>query len=214
VTVTLAPATAIEPVAGNNQTVPAGSAVPVRPSVKVTNALGQGIAGYGVTFVVTGGGGSVTGGSQTTNTDGVATVGSWTLGASPGQNTLEARTPGLTGSPVVFTATGTPMPDHLVFRVQPSTVVEKRAINPAVEVAVVDKDGNVTPSSGIVIHLALVPSRGDLRGATDQPTQNGVAVFGDLKVNHSGTGFVLVASVGSQPDLGQVQSAAFDVKKN
>jgi hypothetical protein len=213
VTVTPAPATAIVLVAGNNQTVPAGSAAPVRPSVKVTNALGQGVPGYGVTFVVTGGGGSVTGSSQTTGAGGVATVGSWILGASAGVNTLEARAPGLIGNPVVFTATGTPVPHHLVFKVQPSTAVEKRTISPAVEVAVVDKDGNVVRNSDIVIHVALVPSSGNLHGTTDRTTQSGVATFDNLKVDHAGTGYVLVASVGSRPDLGQVQSAPFDVKK-
>ena len=62
------------------------------------------IAGFGVTFVVTGGGGSVTGASQTTNSDGVARVGSWTLGSSPGANTLAARAGSLPASPVDFTA--------------------------------------------------------------------------------------------------------------
>jgi hypothetical protein len=113
----------------------------------------------------------------------------------------------------VFTATGTPPPDHLVFKVQPSTAVEKRVISPPVEVAVVDKDGNVVPNSDIVIHVALVPSSGNLHGTADRTTQNGVATFDNLKVDHSGTGYVLVASVGSRPDLGQVQSTPFDVKK-
>ena len=80
VVVTVAPATTLEIVAGDGQTADAGTAVAVAPSVKVTNDPGQGVAGFGVTFVVTGGNGSVTGGSQTTNSNGIATVGSWVLG--------------------------------------------------------------------------------------------------------------------------------------
>jgi hypothetical protein len=41
-----------------------------------------------------------------TSGDGVAAVGSWTLGGTPGENTLTATATGLTGSPVTFTATG------------------------------------------------------------------------------------------------------------
>ena len=90
---TLAPATTLEIVAGNGQTADAGNDVAVAPSVEVTNDQGQGVAGFGVTFVVTGGNGTVTGASQTTNSNGVATVGSWVLGDA-GTNTLEARATG------------------------------------------------------------------------------------------------------------------------
>src|SRR3989475_5311037 len=53
------------------------------------------------------GNGTITGGSQTTNASGVATVGSWTLSPTAGQNTLTATSGTLSGSPVTFTATGT-----------------------------------------------------------------------------------------------------------
>ena len=60
-----------------------------------------------VTFAVASGGGSATGLTPTTNAGGIATVGSWTLGASPGANTLTATTSaGITGSPLTFSATG------------------------------------------------------------------------------------------------------------
>jgi hypothetical protein len=81
----------------------AATAVTEVPSVRVTDQSGQPMAGVAVTFQVLSGGGSVTGGSATTNASGVATVGSWTLGATPGANTMSATAAGLT--PVVFTAT-------------------------------------------------------------------------------------------------------------
>src|SRR5438477_10710731 len=60
-----------------------------------------------VTFTPAAGSGSVTGGTQTTNGSGIATVGSWTLSATAGSNTLTATSGSLSGSPVTFTATGT-----------------------------------------------------------------------------------------------------------
>src|SRR5262249_54973315 len=84
-----------------------GSAVPVAPAVKVTDAQGGAVSGVAVTFAVTGGGGSITGASQSSNSSGVATVGSWTLGPAAGPNTLTATSSGLSGSPVTFMATGT-----------------------------------------------------------------------------------------------------------
>ena len=89
--------------AGNNQTALVSTAVATDPAVEVRNANNQALAGIAVTFAVATGGGSVTGGSATTNAQGVATVGSWTLGAAIGVNTLTATVAGL--APVTFTAT-------------------------------------------------------------------------------------------------------------
>ena len=93
---------------GDNQTAEPGSAVATAPSVRVTSSAGTGISGVGVTFGVTGGGGSVTGGTPSTGSDGIATVGSWVLGPAEGANTLTASiaTQGVAGNPASFTATG------------------------------------------------------------------------------------------------------------
>ena len=86
---------------------PAGAAVASRPSVQVVDAnSGAGKGGIRVTFAVTSGGGSLTGASQTTDADGIATVGSWTLGPTPGMNTVTASAPVQQGSPVTFSASG------------------------------------------------------------------------------------------------------------
>jgi hypothetical protein len=58
-----------------------------------------------VTFVVTSGGGSVTGATQETNGGGLATVGAWTLGIAVGSQSLEARVEGI--APARFDATAT-----------------------------------------------------------------------------------------------------------
>lgn len=88
--------------AGNGQSSPLGTNVPIRPAVKLSDALGNGVAGATITFAVTGGGGSVTGGTATTNSAGIATVGNWMMGGAVGPNTLRATATGF--PPVDFTA--------------------------------------------------------------------------------------------------------------
>ena len=68
-----------------------GVAVGTPPSVVVNDALDQPVQGVSVTFAVTSGGGSVTGTTAVTNTSGVATVGSWTLGSDRGAPTRLRR---------------------------------------------------------------------------------------------------------------------------
>ena len=92
---------------GDGQSAPVGTAVATRPSVIVTDSLGNPVSGLSVTFAVASGGGSLTGPTTNTSAAGIATVGSWTLGAIPGTNTLTATSAGLAGSPVTFTATAT-----------------------------------------------------------------------------------------------------------
>jgi hypothetical protein len=86
--------------AGNNQQVLAGTTLPVNPQVTITDSFANPIAGLPVTFVVTGGGGSVTGAVVNTDANGVAEVGSWTVqatGAVPADgrylNQLDASAP-------------------------------------------------------------------------------------------------------------------------
>ena len=100
-------ATQIAVNAGDGQSATAGTAVATPPSVIVKDVHDNPVSGVSVTFAVAAGGGSATGTAATTNASGIATVGSWTLGAAAGANTLTATSGTLTGSPVTFTATGT-----------------------------------------------------------------------------------------------------------
>ena len=101
------PATQIEALAGNAQHAVVGTSVGTPPSVLVRDAKNHAVAGVAVRFTITAGGGSIASEQATTGSDGVASVGSWTLGATPGVNTLAASSDGLTGSPVTFSALGT-----------------------------------------------------------------------------------------------------------
>ncbi|MEI6970898.1 MAG: Ig-like domain-containing protein [bacterium] len=90
--------------AGNYQSAAPSTQVAVPPSVLVRDAFHTPLTNLAVTFSVTCGGGSVAGGTATSGPSGIATVGSWTLGTTPGSNTLAANGAGLSGGPVVFTA--------------------------------------------------------------------------------------------------------------
>ena len=91
--------------AGDGQVATAGSTVPVAPSVIVKDANGNVKSDVVVTFAVGVGGGSVTGGTATSNAAGVATVGSWMLGPNSGTNSLVASAAGV--PPVTFNAIAT-----------------------------------------------------------------------------------------------------------
>jgi hypothetical protein len=96
----------LQAVAGASaQTAPVGSNVPVVPAVVVKDAGGNVVPGLTVTFAVTAGGGNVANPTTTTNAQGIASAGVWTLGPNVGTNVLEARMSG--ASPVQFTATAT-----------------------------------------------------------------------------------------------------------
>lgn len=195
ITVIPPPEKFVQPFEGDNQSATVGTAVAVPPAVRVIDELGQPVQGVGVTFVATAGGGTVDGPATTTDANGIARVGGWTLGPDPGTNTLQALAGTIAGSPVIFTAQATPVstgsvPDHFVFSVQPHDVSEGELFS--VEVTVLDASGTVVPISGMLIYLGLfedgkdVPTNVRLVGERFQDTVNGVAVFNDLAVNKKG----------------------------
>ena len=90
--------------AGDGQQVEPGETVPIPPSVKLEDQYGNPTANVGVTFTVVRG--SVTNGDAVTNANGVATVGSWTVGTQTTIDTLVARAnpTGMSGNPALFFA--------------------------------------------------------------------------------------------------------------
>jgi len=81
----------------------ANQPVAVPPAVVVRGAAGQAAAGVTVIFAVTSGGGVALGDTVVTDGQGLAQVGGWVLGISPGTNTLMATVTGVDS--VTFTAT-------------------------------------------------------------------------------------------------------------
>lgn len=100
------PAATVAMSGGDNQVAPAGSAVGAPPAVFVSDRFGNPVSGLPVNFTVSSGGGTLTGASPTTDAQGVATVGGWTLGNVHGLNSLTATVAGsgIAGNPITITA--------------------------------------------------------------------------------------------------------------
>lgn len=139
--------------AGNNQSATVNTAVATAPSVLVTDAYNNPVSGVSVTFAVASGGGSVTGASATTNASGIATLGRWTLGTTAGANTLTATSAGLSGSPVVFAATGVAGPaTRYVVTASNYNPVAGTAVTITAQLA--DQYGNPVATSGIRVRFS------------------------------------------------------------
>jgi alpha-tubulin suppressor-like RCC1 family protein len=82
-----------------------GETVATPPAVRVRDIYSNGVPNVDVTFAVASGGGSVTGNLAASNDSGIAAIGTWMVGSTPGANTLTATVGGL--PPATFTATGT-----------------------------------------------------------------------------------------------------------
>jgi hypothetical protein len=194
-------------VSGNGQSASPGQELDDPLVVRLVDQEGNGIPDRAVSWVVGAGGGSVTSTNSTTDGDGEAQT-RWTLGPSPGTNTLNAVVSGV--GVVGFTATATTgggsgggggaSPSRLEFRVQPSDTEEDRKISPAVEVAVLDQNGNRVTDEEFRINLELSGDDGKLKGDRSQGTHSGVATFDDLKVDKDGD-YRLHASADGLPSV-------------
>ncbi|HTX68704.1 MAG TPA: hypothetical protein VMH50_06115 [Thermoleophilia bacterium] len=167
--------------AGDNQSAVAGTAVPVQPSVRVVDALGNPVSGLTVNFAVTSGGGSVTSASDVTGDDGVAEVG-WTLGSTPGTNNLQASCAGITGSPLTFKATGTSGPAVKIAATagtgQSAVAGSTVAVVPTVRVT--DAGGNGV--SGVTVTFAVTGGGGSITKTTTTTDSAGYANCGSWKL--------------------------------
>jgi hypothetical protein len=90
-------------------------------------------------------------------------------------------------------------PVHLAFTVEPSTTLPLLAIQPAVQVTVLDAGGNPLTSFNAPVTIAIghnggffIPGR--LSGPTTVTAVDGVATFSNLSINQPGNGYTLVVS--------------------
>src|SRR5438132_26797 len=85
---------------------------------------------------------------------------------------------------------------QLAFTVQPSNTVAGAAISPAVQVTALDPAGNPVPSftGSVTVALGTNPGGSTLSGTTTVAAVNGVASFGDLSANKTGTSYALSAT--------------------
>src|SRR5207237_1400057 len=158
-----------------SQSAAAGTAVSTPPSVIVKDANGNPVAQVAVTFAVAPGNGTITGGSQTTNGSGVATVGSWTLSATAGPNTLTATSGSLSGSPVTFTATGTAGPSATMAKSSGDNLTGQVATRLQTPHVVLVSDVNGNPVAGVAVAWAAGSGGGSVDPATSTTDGNGHA---------------------------------------
>ncbi len=157
-------------VAGNNQEGTVGAAVLVSPAIRIADASGRGVPGISVQFDVMSGGGSVTGDSVVTNSDGVATVGSWRLGPTPGTNELRAQA---LGYPLLLTVTATAKPGapsslQVVTGGASLAAVVGQQVLPNPSVRVRDAFGNPVP--GVLITWQVLQGNGTITGPSQTTT--------------------------------------------
>lgn len=198
IVVTTGPPAKLVPFAGNNQTARPGTPVATPPSMMVTDAAGFPVPGATVTFAVTAGGGTLTGAVATTNAAGIAAVGSWTLGASIGPNSLSASSAGLEGSPFVFTATAAiPAPTAMVVaggNNQGGQPGDALPVSPSVKVT----DAEGTPAAGVVVQFTVASGGGSITGASATTGSDGIATAGTWTLGPAGGAHTVVAT---SPDI-------------
>lgn len=167
--------------AGAIQTATVGTEPPALPSVRVEDQFGNGVPNIPVTFTetftpaaATAGARLVVGGSVSTGDDGVATVGSWTLGTVAGTYELTATIEGL-DDPITFTANAEADDPAVITKVsgdeQSFTVGGEIPVLPTVRVT--DQHGN--PVGGVTIDFAVVSGGGSFSAATPFTNENGLA---------------------------------------
>ena len=184
--------------AGNNQVVGIGIAVPVAPAVIVRDENGRPFAGTIVTFTIEAGNGAVTDSVDTTGTDGIARVGSWTLGPTPGVNRLLASNPEVFGSPVRFTAVATPQVATTLFVLEGNNQVAPAgsAVPIAPAVVVVDQDRQAF--TGAIVTFSVLSGGGEVAGAVDTTGPDGIAQVGSW-------------TLGAAPDTNELRVSALGV---
>lgn len=169
--------------AGNNQQVTVGAAAPVAPSVRVTDANGRGVPGISVRFDVMSGGGSVTGDSVVTGSDGSATVTEWRMGPTPGANQLRAQALGYSLFQTV-TATakpGAPSSLQIVSGGANLNAVVSQEVIPRPSVRVRDAFGNPVPDA--IVTWSVTSGGGAIVGANQSTTDaEGRATIGGWKL--------------------------------
>jgi hypothetical protein len=155
-----------EPVAialldGDEQDGSVGTALADPLRVVVTDGEGEPVAGVGVTWAVLTGGGSITP-TSSTDASGVAAA-TFTLGPANGAHTASASVPGLTGSPVAFSAVSDGIVPPLSIELldgdgQVGSI--GTALADPLRVRVTDAEG--TPVPGVLVTWAVITGGGSI----------------------------------------------------
>lgn len=189
--------------AGNNQTATVGRTLPIDPAVRITDALGNPIAGQEVLFEVITGGGSAVARRPLTDANGVATVGAWTLGETPGANSLRATATGIVvaGSPLTFTATATAGAPTAMAAVAGSGQTATAGSLLPIAPSVVVRDSRGNPVAGVTVTFTAGVNSGTLTGASVVTNGAGVATLGSWRLGALAGVQTVTASLLGLPDV-------------
>ena len=181
------------------QTAAVGGTLGTPPSVRATDQYGNPVANVAVVFAVATGAGSITGGAQTTNASGIATVGSWKLGTLAGTQTLRVDATE-SGSFTTVTAVATSAPAFEIVLIDAGAGVGsagKRLCTSPI-VAIRDVYGNGVGQ----LPVTFVPATGSGTvsgtGTVATATNNGYATISAWTLGAAGTQ-TLVASSSALP---------------
>ncbi len=188
ITVVAGPAGAMTITAGNSQSAVVGAALTVDPAVKVTDDFNNPVGGEPVTFAVASGGGSITEATQTTDSTGAATLGSWTLGTTAGANSVTATDGTLSKT---FTATGTfGAASKLIVTAGPDTPAPGAAVTVSAQIA--DQYGNAVSSGSQTIGWSR--SGGTLSATSSSTDSSGIATTTFTPGTTAGATYTITAS--------------------
>jgi hypothetical protein len=146
------------------------------------------------------GAGTLAGNANASAVSGVASFPGLSINKSGSSYTLAAHASGLADGVSDPFAINPGAPDHLVFTVQPTNTQANRPIAPAVQVTMLDINGNVATSFTDIVFMgidhdgALVPPATLSAPGTQRAAAAGVATFEDLRIDKVGVGYTLVAS--------------------
>lgn len=177
----------------------AGSAVTPPPSVIVRDQNGSPMAGVTVTFTVTSGGGSVSGATVVSDASGIATVGSWMLGAATGENVLSA-TSGTLGA-VTFTANSTAGAAASLAVNGGDNQAAAAGTAVLIPPSVIVRDAGGNPRSGVAVTFAVVSGGGSITGGAAVTNAAGVAAVGSWTLGNAVGVNSLSATVSGLPPV-------------
>lgn len=181
-TATAGAASGLSIVSGDDQTGPVSTELPLPLVVVLKDGGGNPVPAAAVSWVIGAGGGSVTPATSSTDGAGQATV-AWTLGVTPGPNTVSAVVSGI--GVVEFSATATAgAPARLAIQTQPSaSAVSGVVLGQQPVIQLLDAAGNPAMQSGVAVQVVIATGGGSLGGATSTLTDgNGRAAFTDLSI--------------------------------
>ncbi|MEL6547637.1 MAG: hypothetical protein AAFQ82_23640, partial [Myxococcota bacterium] len=138
----------------------ANAPVAVDPFVIVRDAFGNSVSDVLVTFAVTAGGGTIAALSDTSDEDGVARAGTWTLGGALGTNTLRASSAGVPD--VEIDAEAADVTLAIVSGNRQTSSPGSPLANPIV----VEALGGVEPQSGVSVDFTVVTGNGTVSSTT------------------------------------------------